>query len=115
MLATRLEKSTVPVQTGMWVERTMKVYNPKNTEFDVASNPEFLREGSAVKDFLHPDRIVIGVQNERSEKILQELYNPVFYIPVIKQRRELSFAEWRFEQVHTDVTVETEIESLQTI
>lgn len=47
--------------------------------------------------------------------LLQELYNPVFYIPVIKQRRELSFAEWRFEQVHTDVTVETEIESLQII
>ncbi|MFN3475935.1 MAG: UDP-glucose dehydrogenase family protein [Candidatus Methylomirabilales bacterium] len=73
-----VEKSTVPVQTGRWIERTLKVYNSGGeAEFDVASNPEFLREGSAVKDFLHPDRIVIGVGNPRSEKLLRELYAPI--------------------------------------
>lgn len=72
-----VEKSTVPVQTGSWVEKTIKLYGPKGIEFDVASNPEFLREGSAVEDFLHPDRIVIGVQNHRTEEILRELYAPI--------------------------------------
>jgi UDPglucose 6-dehydrogenase len=71
-----VEKSTVPVQTGKWVEKTISVYS-KGTEFDVASNPEFLREGSAVEDFLHPDRIVIGTQNKRAENILRELYSPI--------------------------------------
>ncbi|MBF8262263.1 MAG: UDP-glucose 6-dehydrogenase, partial [candidate division NC10 bacterium] len=57
-----VEKSTVPVQTGMWIEKTLRVYSDGgHLEFDVASNPEFLREGSAVVDFLHPDRIVVGV------------------------------------------------------
>lgn len=72
-----VEKSTVPVQTGMSVERTIQFNNKNNTELDIASNPEFLREGSAVEDFLHPDRIVIGVKNERAEKILRELYSPI--------------------------------------
>lgn len=72
-----LEKSTVPVQTGEWIEKTIRIYGSKGNEFDVASNPEFLREGSAVEDFLHPDRIVIGVQNKRAEAILRELYKPI--------------------------------------
>lgn len=73
-----VEKSTVPVQTGRWIERTLKIYNSSGeAEFDVASNPEFLREGSAVEDFFHPDRIVIGVGNPRSEGILRELYAPI--------------------------------------
>lgn len=72
-----VEKSTVPVQTGRWIERTLKLYNSTGLEFDVASNPEFLREGSAVEDFLHPDRVVIGVQNQRAEKLLRELYTPI--------------------------------------
>lgn len=72
-----VEKSTVPVQTGAWIAKTMEVYGLRKAELDVASNPEFLREGSAVGDFLHPDRIVIGVQNKRSEKILSELYEPI--------------------------------------
>ncbi|MDD5437316.1 MAG: nucleotide sugar dehydrogenase, partial [Candidatus Omnitrophica bacterium] len=55
-----IEKSTVPVNTGEWVEHTIKVFNKRNIKFDVASNPEFLREGSAIKDFMNPDRIVIG-------------------------------------------------------
>ena len=72
-----VEKSTVPVQTGEWIEKTIRIYSLKNNEFDVASNPEFLREGSAVEDFLHPDRIVIGVQSKKAKAILQELYNPI--------------------------------------
>ena len=72
-----VDKSTVPVQTGEWVHRTMKLERRKKVDFDVASNPEFLREGSAVKDFLFPDRIVLGVESKRAEKILRELYSPL--------------------------------------
>jgi UDPglucose 6-dehydrogenase len=73
-----VEKSTVPVQTGMWIEKTLKVYgNGGQLEFDVASNPEFLREGSAVADFLHPDRIVVGVSHSRAERLLREMYDPI--------------------------------------
>ncbi len=70
-----VEKSTVPVNTFQWVKKTLKRYSRKNIEFDVASNPEFLREGSAVYDFMNPDRIVIGVENERSEKLLRKIYD----------------------------------------
>lgn len=72
-----VEKSTVPVNTGEWVEHTIKVYNKKKVKFDVASNPEFLREGSAIKDFMNPDRIVIGVKSKRAKDILTELYRPL--------------------------------------
>lgn len=73
-----VEKSTVPVQTGMWIEKTLKVYGGgKDDRFDVASNPEFLREGSAVEDFLHPDRIVVGVGHPRAERLLRDLYEPI--------------------------------------
>lgn len=72
-----VEKSTVPVQTGIWIKRTLNIYKSTNAHFDVASNPEFLREGSAVEDFLHPDRIVIGVENENTERILHDLYVPI--------------------------------------
>ncbi|MDD5559434.1 UDP-glucose/GDP-mannose dehydrogenase family protein [Candidatus Methylomirabilis sp.] len=75
-----VEKSTVPVQTGMWIEKTLKVYGGGvNERFDVASNPEFLREGSAVEDFLHPDRIVVGVEHPRAERLLRELYEPILH------------------------------------
>jgi UDPglucose 6-dehydrogenase len=56
-----VEKSTVPVETCNWIEKAIKRYNRKNIPFDVCSNPEFLREGIAINDFLKPDRIVIGV------------------------------------------------------
>lgn len=72
-----VEKSTVPVQTGRWIERTLRIYGRGEVEFDVASTPEFLREGSAVEDFLHPDRLVVGVQGERARKFLHELYGPI--------------------------------------
>ncbi|MFQ5902162.1 MAG: UDP-glucose dehydrogenase family protein, partial [Candidatus Binatia bacterium] len=72
-----VEKSTVPVQTGRWIERTLANYNGGLAECDVASNPEFLREGSAVEDFLHPDRIVVGVGTARAEKLLRDVYAPI--------------------------------------
>ncbi len=71
-----VEKSTVPVETGRWVHHTLKSFVRKNVPFDVASNPEFLREGSAVHDFLHPDRVVIGVESAAARKILTDLYKP---------------------------------------
>jgi UDPglucose 6-dehydrogenase len=72
-----VEKSTVPVQTGKWVKTTIERYNPRKIPFDVASNPEFLREGSAVDDFLHPDRIVIGVETPKAEALMREIYAPI--------------------------------------
>ncbi|MEO0073061.1 MAG: UDP-glucose/GDP-mannose dehydrogenase family protein, partial [candidate division WOR-3 bacterium] len=72
-----VEKSTVPVQTGKWIRTTIERYNRNATPFDVASNPEFLREGSAVADFLKPDRIVIGVETERARDVLLEVYRPL--------------------------------------
>ena len=73
-----VEKSTVPVQTGEYIYRTLQIYCPAGKgQFDVASNPEFLREGSAVSDFFHPDRIVVGVENGRAEEILREIYAPI--------------------------------------
>jgi len=72
-----VEKSTVPIQTGDWVKKTIKLHIKKGVEFDIASNPEFLREGKAVEDFLRPDRIVIGVENKRAENILRQVYKKI--------------------------------------
>jgi len=72
-----VEKSTVPVETGEWVETTVQRNNNSGVEFDIVSNPEFLREGSAIRDFLHPDRIVLGLKSKRAEKIMCELYAPI--------------------------------------
>jgi UDPglucose 6-dehydrogenase len=72
-----IDKSTVPVETGSQVEMTIQRNLKKNISFDVASNPEFLREGSAVWDTFNPDRIVIGVNSKRAEKILKEIYAPI--------------------------------------
>src|SRR4051812_27248145 len=66
-----VEKSTVPVQTGEDVEETIRKNNANGVPFDVVSNPEFLREGTAVYDFLHPDRIVIGVKTKRAERVMR--------------------------------------------
>ncbi|HEV2520758.1 MAG TPA: UDP-glucose/GDP-mannose dehydrogenase family protein [Candidatus Acidoferrales bacterium] len=73
-----IEKSTVPAQTGGELKRALRVYttNP-GASFRVASNPEFLREGTAVEDFFHPDRIVIGVEEKESEQQLREVYQPI--------------------------------------
>jgi UDPglucose 6-dehydrogenase len=72
-----IDKSTVPVETGDWVETTIKRNLKKDISFDVASNPEFLREGSAIHDTFNPDRIVIGVKSPRAEKLLRELYSSI--------------------------------------
>ncbi|MDD5455162.1 MAG: UDP-glucose/GDP-mannose dehydrogenase family protein [Candidatus Ratteibacteria bacterium] len=72
-----VEKSTVPVQTGEWILKTLKKQAPKCVEFDVASNPEFLREGAAIHDFMHPDRVIIGVSSQRAASELVQLYSPL--------------------------------------
>jgi UDPglucose 6-dehydrogenase len=73
-----VEKSTVPVLTGERIEKTMSIYRrERDGNFDVASNPEFLAEGSAVMDFLCPDRIVIGVESDRARNLLEEIYGPI--------------------------------------
>ncbi|MEK6727248.1 MAG: UDP-glucose/GDP-mannose dehydrogenase family protein [Candidatus Omnitrophota bacterium] len=72
-----VEKSTVPVETGEWVKQTISMYIKKKIKFDVASNPEFLREGSAISDFMHPDRIVLGVESKKARDILVNLYKPL--------------------------------------
>jgi len=72
-----VEKSTVPVATGEKVKEVIKSFKKNKINFDVASNPEFLREGSAVEDFMHPDRIVIGVESKKARNLLAELYGPL--------------------------------------
>jgi UDPglucose 6-dehydrogenase len=72
-----VDKSTVPVETGEKVAETIRRYNKHNIEFDVVSNPEFLREGTAIYDTMNPDRIVIGTNSVRAAKVLQELYAPL--------------------------------------
>ncbi|SNT43173.1 UDPglucose 6-dehydrogenase [Granulicella rosea] len=72
-----VEKSTVPVYTNEWIRRAIERNGVARSMFDVVSNPEFLREGTAVADFLHPDRIVVGADSERATKLLQEIYAPL--------------------------------------
>lgn len=72
-----VEKSTVPVETGEWVKHTIQTYVKRGIKFDVASNPEFLREGQAISDFMHPDRVVIGVESKKAREILVSLYSPL--------------------------------------
>jgi UDPglucose 6-dehydrogenase len=72
-------KSTVPVGTGREVERIIKKVRPE-LEFDVVSNPEFLREGSAINDFMRPDRVVIGAESERAQKVMRQLYRVLYLI-----------------------------------
>ena len=72
-------KSTVPVGTGREVHRIIRETRP-DADFDVASNPEFLREGSAIEDFMRPDRVVIGAESERAVDVLRQLYRPLFLL-----------------------------------
>lgn len=80
-----IEKSTVPANTGNEIRRTIELtLNKKKKkgddvilEFDVASNPEFLREGSAIEDFMNPDRVVVGVESKKAEDLLREIYKPL--------------------------------------
>lgn len=77
-----IEKSTVPVETCERVKDTISIYIKHKVKFDVASNPEFLREGSAINDFMHPDRIVIGVESKKAKDLLLELYKPL-HAPIV--------------------------------
>ncbi len=72
-----VEKSTVPVLTHDWIRKAMLLNDAEPETFDVVSNPEFLREGSAVLDFLYPDRIVIGADNDRSASLVRQIYEPL--------------------------------------
>ena len=84
-----VDKSTVPVGTGDEVERIIRETNPE-ADFAVVSNPEFLREGAAISDFKHPDRIVIGSDDERALQVMRELYRPLFLggkSPIVEMSR----------------------------
>jgi len=72
-----IEKSTVPVQTGAQLRKHLSVHRTNGLSYEVASNPEFLREGSSVEDFLHPDRIVIGVDSPHAAEMLRGIYEPI--------------------------------------
>jgi UDPglucose 6-dehydrogenase len=72
-----VEKSTVPVYTNEWIRRVMHRHGVDPQSFDVVSNPEFLREGTAIGDFLHPDRIVVGAGTERSAEVMRRIYEPL--------------------------------------
>ena len=87
-----VDKSTVPVGTARNVKRIVGEVNPR-AEFDVASNPEFLREGAALADFMRPDRVVIGVESERAEQVLRELYRPLNLIETPMVVTDLESAE----------------------
>ena len=73
-------KSTVPVGTAGRVRDLIRASQPTPVNFDVASNPEFLREGSAVEDFMRPDRVILGVDNEQTAAIMKDLYRPLYLI-----------------------------------
>ena len=83
-----VNKSTVPVGTGDEVEAIIRKANP-NADFDVASNPEFLREGAAIEDFKRPDRIVVGAHNDRAFAFMHELYRPLYLneTPILRTER----------------------------
>ncbi|MEM9044092.1 MAG: UDP-glucose/GDP-mannose dehydrogenase family protein [Pseudomonadota bacterium] len=70
-------KSTVPVGTNAEVARRVRATAPE-ADFDIASNPEFLREGAAIEDFMRPDRVVVGVETDRAQKVMSEIYRPLF-------------------------------------
>jgi len=84
-------KSTVPVGTGREVERIIREARP-DAEFDVVSNPEFLREGSAIEDFMRPDRVVIGTRSPRAQEVMRDLYRPLYLIekPIVFTSRQSS-------------------------
>ena len=84
-------KSTVPVGTGAEVERIIREARP-DADFDVVSNPEFLREGAAIEDFMRPDRVVIGTNSEPAREVMRELYRPLYLIetPIVFTRRQTS-------------------------
>jgi len=73
-------KSTVPVGTGQLISRIIRQHQKRKQPFDIVSNPEFLREGSAIEDFMHPNRVVIGAQSDQAVAIMKDLYSPLYLI-----------------------------------
>ena len=110
-----ITKSTVPVTTGDEIEKIISKKNNKN-KFSVISNPEFLREGEAIRDFTYPDRIVIGTDNKKSSKILRNLYSPLIskgaqYVSTSRRAAELiKYASNAF--LATKITFINEISNL---
>jgi UDPglucose 6-dehydrogenase len=80
-----VQKSTVPVGSTRKIAEVIREHAPDGTEFDVVSNPEFLREGSAIEDFMRPNRVVIGLESERAEEIMKKVYRPLYLLetPVV--------------------------------
>ena len=78
-----VDKSTVPVKTGEKASQTIKHYAGPHVQFDIVSNPEFLREGCAVDDLLHPDRIVIGANSEQAMNVIKRVYQPI-HAPILE-------------------------------
>ncbi|MCH7760664.1 UDP-glucose/GDP-mannose dehydrogenase family protein [candidate division TA06 bacterium] len=112
-----VEKSTVPVETGLWIKRTIERNKPAGTEFDMVSNPEFLSEGNAISDFMNPDRIVLGFETVRAKKILFDLYAP-FQVPIVEtdiQSAELikhasnSFLSMKISFINTIATLSEKV------
>ncbi len=87
-----IDKSTVPVGTARQVARVIKETNPE-ADFDVVSNPEFLREGAAISDFMRPDRVVFGCDSEKASEVLKEIYNPLYLTSTPFVKTSLETAE----------------------
>jgi UDPglucose 6-dehydrogenase len=87
-----VNKSTAPVGTARQIARIIRETNPK-AEFDIASNPEFLREGAAINDFMRPDRVVIGVENDRAAELLRDIYKPLYLIETPIVQADIETAE----------------------
>lgn len=88
-----VNKSTVPVGAGKWIKKLIQENQPAPIAFSVASNPEFLREGSAIEDFIRPNRVVIGTDDERAAEIMYDLYKPLYLIETPIVMTDLASAE----------------------
>jgi UDPglucose 6-dehydrogenase len=88
-----VNKSTVPVGAGKWIKELIQKHQPKPIPFSVASNPEFLREGSAIEDFMRPNRVVIGTEDGKAAEIMRDLYNPLYLIETPIVMTNLASAE----------------------
>ena len=97
-----VEKSTVPVYTSEWIQNALVPKGRKQADFDVVSNPEFLREGTAVTDFLYPDRIVVGASSARAAGIMREIYASLIdgCLLAAGQRRPQAGTHTAFAHVH---------------
>jgi UDPglucose 6-dehydrogenase len=88
-----VNKSTVPVGAGKWIKQVIREHQPKSIHFSVVSNPEFLREGSAIEDFMRPNRVVIGTEDDEALAIMRDLYKPLYLIETPIVMTNLASAE----------------------